>query len=273
MAVGDALTAAELDAAAPWLQPYRELLARLRDRGSEPILGTLNALAQQRDVRNAAGIPIRFVDASLRRVDRYESSIAQCGEVPTRVAGSGTRHDLWNALVWLRFPRAKARLNEVHADAIDADGVSGRRGPLRDAATLFDENAVLWVARDRSLTDALRDHAWRRLFVERRADAVRDVAVIAFGHALLDKLAAPYKALTAHAWIADDVAPGPAAVGADALDALDAGIAKALAGAALSPRSFAPLPVLGLPGWCAANEDPTFYNDAAVFRGRRSRAG
>ena len=29
---------------------------------------------------------------------------------------------------------------------------------------------------------------------------------------------------------------------------------------------FAPLPVLGVPGWWPANESPAFYDDATVFR-------
>ena len=37
-------------------------------------------------------------------------------------------------------------------------------------------------------------------------------------------------------------------------------------------RDFAPLPVLGVPGWWPANESPAFYADATVFRpGRRNR--
>jgi hypothetical protein len=39
-------------------------------------------------------------------------------------------------------------------------------------------------------------------------------------------------------------------------------------------RAFAPLPVLGVPGWCDANADAAFYDDPSVFRpGRRIAAG
>ena len=34
----------------------------------------------------------------------------------------------------------------------------------------------------------------------------------------------------------------------------------------LSPRLLLPLPVLGIPGWWPANENPGFYADTAVFR-------
>ena len=54
---------------------------------------------------------------------------------------------------------------------------------------------------------------------------------------------------------------------------VDARIAADLATRALTSRDFAPLPVLGVQGWCAANADAAFYDDPAVFRrGRRSRA-
>lgn len=38
----------------------------------------------------------------------------------------------------------------------------------------------------------------------------------------------------------------------------------------LQPKPFAPLPVLGVPGWWAANAEPGFYADPAVFRAPRS---
>jgi hypothetical protein len=36
--------------------------------------------------------------------------------------------------------------------------------------------------------------------------------------------------------------------------------------AAGAPPVLAPLPVLGLPGWDRANDDPSYYEDARVFR-------
>ena len=68
------------------------------------------------------------------------------------------------------------------------------------------------------------------------------------GHALLEKLAtAPRKTLTALVLLADPLA-------------LDA------AGWAAKP--FAPLPVLGVPGWWPGNDQPDFDDDPAVFRRR-----
>ena len=47
---------------------------------------------------------------------------------------------------------------------------------------------------------------------------------------------------------------------------LDAWMAADLRAEKLACKPFAHLPVLGVPGWWAANEDPAFYADASVFR-------
>jgi hypothetical protein len=47
---------------------------------------------------------------------------------------------------------------------------------------------------------------------------------------------------------------------------LGAAAAASLLDDRLSPRRLLPLPVLGIPGWSAANADPSFYCDALVFR-------
>jgi hypothetical protein len=237
-------------------------------------LDALNRWAREAGVASGSGRPLRFVPdavgggpargAAARRV-AYEARIFADGEVATRVDGPGARHDLYNALSWLAWPRSKARLNALHAHALAGSAPSGPRGPLRDAATLFDENAALWVGTDASLEAALRAFDWRTLFVARRERLVASVRVHAFGHALLEKLDAPFKAITAHAWplrLPAGTPPGE----------LDAALAASLGPGTLDSRAFCPLPVMGLPHWCGANADPAFYNDAAVFRPGRTRA-
>ncbi|MGY8523653.1 DUF3025 domain-containing protein [Paracidovorax citrulli] len=226
---------------------------------------------------NGAGLPLRFVPQhALPEGRAYEAHIFASGEVPTR----DNLHDLFNGLVWLRFPRAKALLNRLQAAAIAADGVQGRRGPLRDAATLFDENGAIFLHRQPQAAAQLRGFDWRTLFVGERADWHAGRTVLPFGHALLEKLAVPYKALTAHAWTLPLPLPSPMPLTTPGVDRdgpdrdVDAALAASLAAAsdaqALHGRAFAPLPVLGIPGWWEANEDPTFYEDTTVFRpGRR----
>ncbi len=258
----------------PWLVPHAPRLAALAPLAPPARLDALNAWAREAGVESGSGLPLRFVaDAegggaagspASRRV-AYEARIFDAGEVATRVDGAGARHDLYNALAWLAWPRTKARLNALHAHALAGADPSGPRGPLRDAATLFDENAALWVGADASLEAALRAFDWRALFVVHRERLAASVRVHAFGHALLEKLDAPFKAITAHAW--------PLRLPADTpVHALDAALAASLEPAALDTRAFCPLPVMGLPDWCEANADPAFYNDPAVFRPGRTRA-
>jgi hypothetical protein len=265
----------------PWLEPYAARLAALASLPPAGRLARLDAWAREAGLATESGRALRFVPADAPAAagtgsmpGAYESRIFESGEVATRIDGQGARHDLYNALVWLVFPRAKARLNAMHARAIAAGAPPGapagaaapHRGPLRDAATLFDENAALWICTDASIEAALRAFDWQRLFVAERDRLAEALQVRVFGHALLEKLDAPFKGITAHAWplrLAPDAAPA----------AIDAALARSLSTQPPSSRAFCPLPVMGLPGWCEANRDPAFYNDPAVFRPGRRRSG
>ncbi|WP_442909579.1 DUF3025 domain-containing protein [Hydrogenophaga sp.] len=206
--------------------------------------------------------PVRFVpQADLSAGMAYEQFIFDTGCVPTRE----NLHDFFNGLCWLRFPLTKQRLNQLQAAEIARAGVREVRGPVRDALTLFDENAALLQAPE-PLWDALTARDWHRLFVTLRP-LWAQARLVLFGHALLEKLVAPYKSITAHVLRV----PVPVALGED-LAAWDAWLARGLSGPVLAAKPFTPLPVLGVPGWWPANEDPTYYADADVFRPRRPDA-
>ncbi|KVO15411.1 hypothetical protein WK05_01660 [Burkholderia ubonensis] len=268
---------ARIDWSAPWLAGFaatgRVVQAGALD-GESALLaalnGALNDATGGTPLVTGRGAPLRFVpQADLLAGVAYETHIAATGGVPTR----HNLHDFFNALVWFAYPRIKAALNARQAAAIDtAGGVGPVRGSLRDALTLFDENAALFVTADPALADALRGFDWRALLVAARDAWGARCEVRLVGHALLEKLVAPYKSCTAHAWIvevSDDYFSWPAARRAAHVDAQ---VARMLATRDLTSRDFAPLPVLGVPGWCAANADPGFYDDSAVFRsGRRTR--
>ncbi len=247
--------------AAPWGGPIRAAWRRVA-RHATPAgipLAALDALARERSLRSGSGRALRFVATGTPAVDAYEAHIDRTGEVPTRLEGAGAVHDLLNALAWLAFPRAKAQLNAVQARAIAREGVGARRGAARDAATVFDENAAIFVTTDEAFARALRERCWPALFTGRREAFAREVSVRLFGHALVQKLLTPYKAICAHAWVVP--LPADAATGQ-----VDAWLAARLAQAAPSLDDAHPLPVLGVPGWWPANADPGFYADEAVFR-------
>ncbi|QUP54928.1 DUF3025 domain-containing protein [Ralstonia syzygii] len=226
----------------------------------------LNAHAERQDLRTAGGHPLRFIpQGALPSGAAYEAHIAATGGVPTR----DNLHDFFNALIWLYWPRTKAALNARQASAIARDGIGAVRGAVRDAATLFDENALIFLRTDDAPERCLTGFDWPGLFIEGRAAWGRSCAVLPFGHALLEKLVAPYKSITAHAWPVH-VASLEAAAQTASIDAV---LADTLASADLTTSDFRPLPVMGIPGWCEANRDPAFYSDTAVFRaGRRTSA-
>jgi hypothetical protein len=45
-----------------------------------------------------------------------------------------------------------------------------------------------------------------------------------------------------------------------------------LQAAKLATKPYEPLPVLGVPGWCAANAERAYYEDTNVFRPKRQIA-
>ena len=247
----------------PWLAPYQSIgrSVALDVLAGRSVRQALNAALLARPaVVMTDGHGLQFVaQDELPDDEAYEAFIARTGRVPTR----DNVHDLFNGLVWLRFIRLKRRLNTLHALQITQAGAGRTRGPVRDALTLFDENAALLQAPD-VLLDALRRRDWQALFVEHRA-AWRSARLTLFGHALLEKLLQPRKAITAHVWVL------PVSVALDALSD-GSGSADALPAELSSPRWLA-LPVLGVPGWWAANEQGNFYRDESVFRPASPRAG
>lgn len=264
---------ADIDWSVPWFAQFAARGLRWQEAalaGAPALLAEMNADATRSGQTTGRGKQLAFIaQDDLPAGSAYEAHIASTGGVPTR----HNLHDFFNALVWFQFPRIKAALNARQSAAIDVLGVGPTRGGTRDALTLFDENAVLFACADPSLSAALRAFDWRTLFVERRAAWGEQCEVRCFGHALLEKLIAPYKACTAHAWIVDVPTAWFSWPTAQRDAWLDDAVSRSLSDdGELSGRVFAPLPVLGIPGWWSANANPSFYDDAAVFRaGRRVR--
>ncbi|MFZ5505357.1 MAG: DUF3025 domain-containing protein [Pseudomonadota bacterium] len=202
------------------------------------------------------GLPVSFV-ADAAAEGGYEARIAATGRVATR---DENWHDLFNALVWLRYPRIKAAMNARHCTEIENRPV-GDRGPVRDALTQFDEDGLVLVTDDATLIDALRSHRWREALFERRG-AVERATLHAIGHALMEKALTPHFGLCAKAlYLHADEVPTDT-------ETLDGWLAARIADGRWpqSPRDLKPLPVLGLPGMTSANIDPAYFDDTRQFR-------
>jgi hypothetical protein len=234
----------------PWLAPWRE--------PGEAIAARVAAGVPQHEALNAgAAAPVRFVPQDdLPPGSAYEQFIFEQRRCPVRPG----LHDFFNGLVWRQFPRTKSALNQLQAQEIARHGTGARRGPVRDAITVFDENGAL-LAAPAPLWEALRERQWQRLFVELRP-LWREARLWIFGHALLEQLALPRKGLTAHVWCADAGLQS----GADA----DAWLAARCTAPVLKDKPFTPLPVLGIPGWWPGNVNFSFYDDSLVFRPRKT---
>lgn len=234
----------DIDWQRPWLAPYVSYV------GLAPVTAACNTA----DMLNARGqAAVRFVPHSaLPDGQAYEQFIFETKTVPTR----DNLHDFFNGLCWLTFPQTKKKLNQLQAQQLARDGVQKIRGPVRDALTLFDENAALLLA-PQPLWDALMERCWQRLFVDLRP-LWAEAQLVLFGHALLEKLVNPRKPITAHVYRAQ-----PAM---DSIADLDAWVAADLNVEKLAGKPFVPLPVLGVPGWWEDNENPCFYEDILVFR-------
>lgn len=238
-----------------------------------PALDALNALVAP-SMTSGGGAPIRFVPArapvSGDFSSQYEVRVFEAGEVHTR---QDSWHDLFNALVWLAFPRTKAVLNRHHYEQMKARWGEKLRGTARDVLTLFDEGGIVVASCDAALTVLLREFRWKELFWQRRGDVLNSMRFCVFGHAIYEKALQPYKGVTAKVLIVD-VAPALFAEPPESqLAELDSRAADYFSDAKVlaSTHYLSPLPILGIPGWEAANAYEQYYDDESQFRPRRTR--
>lgn len=242
----------------PGFAPYRRWLRDDRVPG----VATLNAFARDAGLALPDGRGLAFVEGAVTGALAYEAAILRDARIHVRC---DNWHDAFNALAWLAFPRTKAALNACHV--AEGGGVSANaRSRVRDAATLLDESGLVVACGDDSLRQLLRHHAWHALFAARRAEVAARMQVRVLGHGLLEKLKAPYRALTAHAlWLPIDVATTPTQ------QDIDEAVAARLRARALAPGDLLPLPVAALPGWDNECLGPALFDDASVFRPAHAR--
>jgi len=256
----------------PMFAPLRPLAEKLPAIGW-PNTEVLNHLAAEtgRRIVNARGQRIWFVPAGVPRADTslgFEPRAFATGEVEVRPVNW---HDLFNVLVWITFPTVKASVNGRHCQETEAE--RGTRSPVRDTLTHFDEDGVIVLCADASLSALLREFRWKELFWDRREEVRWAMRFIVFGHALYEKALAPFVGLTGKALIFD-VPPEaleregePVRAQVDRLAALYVWNPQRM----LTPRELAPVPLLGVPGWWDANARREFYENTDYFRPGRRR--
>jgi hypothetical protein len=228
----------------------------------------LNAQSCALKRRNAHGLPLQFVPQNcLPEGQAYESFIAQTGQVPTRP----NAHDALNAMMWFAWPQSKAALNCRQAAEIVRLGSTQTRGAWRDKMTLMDENGAIVVlpktAEAQAWYELWQAHDWVAALWVHRAYCQNQLQLHFFGHALLEKLLAPYKGITAHCWVVFAPDSYFCASPCTQKQWLDAHLAEQFFDAAALPV-YLPLPVLGWPR-VGAPVNLAYYQDPLVFRPRR----
>lgn len=150
----------------PRLAAYAPLVSRLAAFASWPAVDELDALLADR-LRGGDHRPVRLVEQPASRARGallYEVHVIERGEVPTRAANA---HDLWNALVWATFPRAKWALADrlgalQRARAAAGPRLPNARAPEHDRLALLDEGALIVSgARAAVFGHAILEHAAR----------------------------------------------------------------------------------------------------------------
>lgn len=221
---------------------------------SWPSIDELNA-------RWPPGVDERFVAQTRELLEdglHYEERIATRGLIATREANW---HDLFNAMVWLRYPALKRALNRQQMAEIAQVGRRERSRP-QCAQTHFDEAGVVAIMKDPLLLDLWDRHDWHGLFWQRRAAWLDgSIALEVFGHALLEHALTPDKLLVGKALVV------MAGQGADSAQAV-ACCASAIAEARLlrDAQELRPLPLSGIPGWHPGNAEEAFHRHAACYQ-------
>ncbi len=189
----------------------------------------------------------------------YEAMVYREGKLPVR---PGHVHDLFNLAMWCRWPRSKAALNALQVERGWQEG-SRQRTAAGNAATLLDECGVVLLGEVSEIVSLLKAHRWDELFLTQRSRWDRSLWALTLGHGLLEQLCRPFDGLTSKCVV---LPAGPVQSSADEPPACpDEPLARWIS-ALNSTRQLLPLPVLGIPGWHEANEDPNYYQNTRYFR-------
>lgn len=262
----------------PCFAPLQPFVSRLGG-DTFPTLQECNALLEWHTPAATvqSGQRVRFVAQQYGKLpfeSQYEPRCYLKGEVATR---EGNWHDLFNALVWMAFPKAKAAINARHYHALTGgdSGMSGGRGSTRDTSTLLDESGVIVVCADADLAQLLRDFRWKELFWVRRAQVRSSMGFYLFGHGLYEKALRPYVGMTGQGLLLATEQEFFSWTLERQLEHLDGRLSAYLSDRRhlASTRELTPVPLLGIPGWAAENESAAYYDNKDYFRaGRHGRS-
>ena len=194
----------------------------------------------------------------------YEERIYQTGIISTR---EQNWHDFFNVFIWVFFPQTKILLNQLHMLELPKQA-SKKRTPGRDAITHLDESGVIIASSDAVFFEYLKTHQWHEVFVQQRQAWWQSIGAFVFGHGLYEKALNPFIGFTAKAFcvlVTEDFFELDKIQQYQRLDSVLAEKIRENNSLADS-RHLSPLPVLGVPGWHAENQNAEFYQNKDYFR-------
>jgi hypothetical protein len=269
----------------PIFEPLHSALQQLLSADFPELTDFNELLTKQAPILLQSGKQLVFVEQGIGKLgfeSQYEPQCFLSGEVQTR---ENNYHDLFNALVWLRFPRSKAAINALHFHTLTAatnlaccefgsDLSNTQRGRTRDMATLFDESGVIIACANSDFAKLLNDFNWKELFWTCRDDLKTQMGFYVFGHGLYEKAINPYTGMTGQGLVLPVKDEFFTWNLLRRIQYLDEKVAAYLDDPShcLDTRELTPVPLLGIPGWAAENERPEYYDNEKYFRpGRRER--
>ena len=276
-------TNTRIDALVPWspdffrrspmFEPIRPLAERFVGFAEWPGLDDYQRLLDEHEpIRTQHGAALKIVPQEGRPghfEQHYAPRIYLSGEIQTRTRNW---HDFFQLLTWFIFPRSKAVINAIHIprakERIDTGEALGRRTPVENMLSLFDEGGAVIVASDPSLLQLIRDFRWKELFWQRRAELADKLDCVTFGHAMYEKGMAPYLGMTANTILIEADSDYFSLDRAGRLAWIDARLAAIFTRGELyqKPKDLQPFPILGMPGWDPANGEEAYYDNTDYFR-------
>jgi hypothetical protein len=206
--------------------------------------------------------------------EHYAPRIFLSGEIQTRTENW---HDFFQFLTWFMFPKTKAVINAIHVPSaqsrIEYKLDIGRRSPVENMLSLFDEGGAVILCSDDSLLQLIRDFKWKALFWQRRDELKTKLKLVTFGHALYEKGLSPYVGMTANCILLQVDEKVLSQGNQQQLDWIDGKLASLFSDGEkyTKPKDLSPFPLLGLPGWDSNNSSEEYYDNHHYFRTGRGR--
>lgn len=206
--------------------------------------------------------------------DHYAPRIYMSGEIQTRTENW---HDFFQYITWFMFPKTKAVINSIHVPAaqlrIEKKIDKGRRSPVENMLSLFDEGGAVILCSDDSMLQLIRNFKWKELFWLRRDELSSKLKLITFGHALYEKGLSPYVGMTANCILLHVDEAILVKQNKQQLDYIDSELSHLFADGEIyqKPKDLSPFPLLGLPGWDKSNEEEAYYDNLNYFRAGRTK--